>query len=78
VSTGAGAAGSEAGNRLFLVSPMTYSWAALEIGAREGSELRDRLFTKLATLDTTERAAADWRLNQAGWSREAAMAEITK
>jgi sporulation protein YlmC with PRC-barrel domain len=72
------AAGIEAGNRLFLDSPMTYSWAALEIGAREGSELRDRLFTKLATLDTTERAAADWRLNQAGWSREAAMAEITK
>lgn len=71
------AAGIEAGNRLFLDSPMTYSWAALEIGAQEGADLRDRLFAKLATLGTVERAAADWRLNQAGWSRKAAEDEIT-
>lgn len=70
------AAGIEAGNRLFLDSPMTYSWAALEIGAAQGAELKERLFAHLATLSTVDRAAADWRLNQAGWSREAALAEI--
>ena len=69
-------AGIEAGNRLFLESPITYSWAALEIGARAGEELRDKLFAKLAKLSPIDRAAADWRLNQDGWSTKAALAEI--
>ncbi len=70
------AAGIEAGNRLFLESPMPYSWAALEIYAAEGAVIRDRLFAALATLPVMERAAADFRLNESGWSREAAMFEI--
>lgn len=69
-------AGIEAGNRLFLPSPISYSWAALALGASEGADLRDRLFKHLSTLPTIERAAADWRLNQAGWSREAAESEV--
>lgn len=68
--------GIQAGNRLFLDSPMVYSWAALEIGAETGRDLRDKLFAKLATLSGQERAAMDWQLNQAGWSREAALAVI--
>jgi len=72
------AAGIEAGNRLFLDSPITYSWAALEIGAAEGAAISDKLFAKLGTLSGVERAAADWRLNQAGWSRKAAEFEINK
>lgn len=68
--------GIQAGNRLFLDSPMTYSWAALMLGAQEGAELRERLFTHLFGLSTVDRAAADWRLNQAGWSKAAALAEI--
>ena len=67
------APGIEAGNRLFLESPITYSWAALEIGAAEGADIRERLFAKLGKLDRTARAAADWTLNAAGWSREAAL-----
>lgn len=70
------AAGIQAGNRLFLESPMTYSWASLELGAAEGAELRDRLFIKLATLPPVEREKADYRLNAAGWSRASALAEI--
>lgn len=70
------ATGIEAGNRLFLDSPMTYSWAALKIGAQEGAELRDRLLAHLGTLPMVDRAAADWRLNQSGWSKEAAEREI--
>ncbi len=70
------ASGIDAGNRLFLESPMPYSWASLELGAAEGAELRDKLFAKLATLPPIEREKADWRLNQAGWSRTAALAEI--
>lgn len=67
------APGIEAGNRLFLESPITYSWAALEIGAQEGAEIRERLFAKLAKLDRVARAAADWELNSAGWSRAVAL-----
>ena len=70
------ASGIDAGNRLFLESPMTYSWASLELGAAEGAELRDRLFAKLATLPPIEREKADYRLNAAGWSRASALAEI--
>ena len=70
------ASGIDAGNRLFLESPMTYSWASLELGAAEGAELRDRLFVKLATLPPVEREKADYRLNAAGWSRASALAEV--
>lgn len=66
------APGIEAGNRLFLDSPMPYSWAALEIGAKEGAELREELFAHLATLSGPARAWADVELNNAGWSKEAA------
>lgn len=67
------APGIEAGNRLFLDSPITYSWAALEIGAAEGADIREKLFAKLATLNGRARAAADFDLNAAGWSRAAAL-----
>ena len=67
------APGIEAGNRLFLESPITYSWAALEIGAAEGADIRERLFAKLGKLDQRARAAADFDLNAAGWSRAAAL-----
>lgn len=67
------APGIDAGNRLFLDSPIVYSWAALEIGAREGASIRERLFAKLGKLDQVARAAADWELNNAGWSRAAAI-----
>lgn len=68
--------GIQAGNRLFLDSPMVYSWAALMLGAAEGDELKDKLFAKLATLPPVEREKADYRLNAAGWSRASALAEI--
>lgn len=67
------APGIEAGNRLFLESPMTYSWAALEIGAEAGADIRERLFAKLGTMTREQRAAADWELNNAGWSRASAL-----
>lgn len=67
------APGIEAGNRLFLESPITYSWAALEIGAAEGADIKSKLFAKLGTLDQRARAAADFDLNAAGWSRAAAL-----
>lgn len=70
------ASGIDAGNRLFLESPMIYSWAALMLGAAEGDELKDKLFAKLNTLPAIEREKADFRLNAAGWSRASAIAEI--
>jgi hypothetical protein len=66
------APGIEAGNRLFLDSPMPYSWAALDIGAGEGAILREELFAHLATLSGPARAWADVELNNAGWSKEVA------
>lgn len=64
--------GIDAGNRLFLDSPMPYSWAALEIGAAEGAKLKEELYAYRETLSPEARAWADVELNNAGWSKEAA------